>query len=184
MDALVAYLPPAKGYLPYYMFGLSLLAVGNSLQNYTTLHYSRRLYNGQFIRNAALPLATATYDPDDSTRKLVPVPPSTPSPSSNPSNPSTKDGRAHDQVTPLAARLFGTYTLVSAIVRLYASYHLRLGPLYDLALWTYVVALGHFASEVAVYRSARLGAPVLFPFFFASVGIAWMLSQRGFYVEV
>ncbi|KAI1638652.1 hypothetical protein F4809DRAFT_599194 [Biscogniauxia mediterranea] len=178
MEALVAYLPPAKGYLPYYMFGLSLIAVGNSLQNYATLHYSRRLYNGQFVRNAALPLRTASYDPDDSTQKLVPCP--SPSSSSNP----PKEGRSGDQVTPLAARLFGTYTLVSAIVRLYASYHLRLGPLYDLALWTYVVALAHFASEVAVYRTARLGPPVLFPFFFASVGIAWMVSQRAFYVEV
>ncbi|KAI1495486.1 hypothetical protein F5X99DRAFT_403359 [Biscogniauxia marginata] len=176
MDALTAYLPPAKGYLPYYMFGLSILAVGNSLQNYATLHYSRRLYNGRFVRNASLPAATSsTADPEDSTRKLVPVPSS---------SSDTKEARAQDQVTPLAARLFGTYTLVSAIVRLYASYHLRLGPLYDVALWTYVVALVHFASECAVYRTARLGPPVLFPFFFASVGIAWMVTQRGFYVEV
>ncbi|KAJ2976557.1 hypothetical protein NUW58_g8053 [Xylaria curta] len=49
IDALKAYLPPGEGYLPYYMFGLSVIAVGNSLQNYLTLHYSRRLYNGQFV---------------------------------------------------------------------------------------------------------------------------------------
>ncbi|KAI5926207.1 hypothetical protein F4810DRAFT_655936 [Camillea tinctor] len=177
MDSLAAYLPPAKGYLPYYMLSLSIIAVGNSLQNYATLHYSRRLYNGLFTPNPSLGPRTPSYDPDDSTSKLLP---SSLPPSSSP----PKSGRATDQVTPLAARLFGTYTLVSAIVRLYASYHLHIGPLYDLALWTYVVALGHFGSEFLVYRTARLGAPVLFPFFFASVGIAWMVSQRGFYVEV
>ncbi|KAI1076828.1 transmembrane domain-containing protein [Whalleya microplaca] len=178
MDALTAYLPPAKGYLPYYMLGLSIIAVGNSLQNYLTLHYSRRLYNGQFTPATNLPPKSASFDPADSPSKLQPVSPSSPSSSS-----STKEGRVQDQVTPLAARLFGTYTLISAIVRIYASYHLAVAPVYHLALWTYVVALLHFGSEFAVYKTARLGAPVLFPFFFASVGIAWMVSQYGFYVE-
>ncbi|KAI0017237.1 transmembrane domain-containing protein [Xylariomycetidae sp. FL0641] len=172
MDTLTAYLPPAKGYLPYYMFGLSVIAVGNSLQNYLTLHYSRRLYNGQFVPNASLPPKTADYNPDDSTQKLVPV-----------SSTNTKEGRSQDQVTPLAARLFGTYTLISAIVRIYASYNLHLAPLYNIAIWTYVVALFHFASEWAVFRTAKLGPPVFFPFFFASVGIVWMVTQYNFYVE-
>ena len=95
-----------------------------------------------------------------------------------------KDGRAQDQVTPLAARLNGTYTVISAIVRLYAAYHLRLGPVYRMALWTYVVALAHYASELLVYRTARPGAPVLMPFLFASLGISWMFAQYDFYVEV
>ncbi|KAI5862064.1 transmembrane domain-containing protein [Durotheca rogersii] len=174
MDDLRAYLPPAKGYLPYYMFGLSILAVGNSLQNYLTLHYSRRLYNGQFVPNSSLPKKTASFDPEDSTRKLV---------STSATTFSSKGARTQDQVTPLAARLFGTYTLISAIVRIYASYNLHLAPVYNIALWTYAVALVHFGSEWAIYRSARLGAPILFPFFFASVGIVWMVSQYNFYVE-
>ena len=73
---------------------------------------------------------------------------------------------------------------MSAIVRLYAAYHLRLAPVYQMALWTYVVALAHYASELFVYRTARPGAPVLMPFLFASVGISWMLAQYSFYVEV
>ncbi|KAH9908324.1 transmembrane domain-containing protein [Xylariomycetidae sp. FL2044] len=172
MDALKEYLPPAKGYLPYYMLGLSIIAVGNSLQNYLTLHYSRRLYNGQFVPNASLPPKTASFNPEDSTQKLVPA-----------GSQTTKEGRTQDQCTPLAARLFGTYTLISAIVRIYASYHLDLAPVYNIALWTYIVALVHFASEWAVFKTAYLGPPVLFPFFFATVGIAWMASQYSFYVE-
>ncbi|KAI0197999.1 transmembrane domain-containing protein [Astrocystis sublimbata] len=171
IDTLKDYLPSGEGYLPYYMFGLSVIAVGNSLQNYLTLHYSRRLYNGQFIPNATLPARTPSFEPEDSTRKLTPA------------GTNTKDGRTTDQVTPLAARLMGTYTFISAVVRLYASYHLHLAPVYNMAIWTYVVALFHFGSEFAVYRTAYLGPPILFPFFFASVGICWMVSQYGFYVK-
>ena len=121
------------------------------------------MYSGQFVTNPGAQSA-------DSTNKLIPA--------------SSKDGRAaHDQVTPLAARLQGTYTVVSAMVRLYAAYHLRLAPVYQMALWTYVVALAHFASELLVYRTARPAAPVFMPFLFASTGIVWMLAQYDFYVE-
>ncbi|KAI8628322.1 hypothetical protein F5Y19DRAFT_476727 [Xylariaceae sp. FL1651] len=173
IGALKAYLPPAKGYLPYYMLGLSIIAVGNSLQNYLTLHYSRRLYNGQFVPNSSLPPKSASFDPEDSIHRLTPA-----------SATNTKGGRNIDQVTPLAARLFGTYTLISAIVRIYASYNLHLAPVYNIALWTYIVALLHFGSEWAVFRSAYIGPPILFPFFFATIGIIWMTSQYSFYVEV
>ncbi|KAI0520707.1 hypothetical protein F5B22DRAFT_48149 [Xylaria bambusicola] len=173
LGALKPYLPPGPGYLPYYMFGLSVISVGNSLQNYLTLHYSRRLYNGQFVPNASLPPKSARFDPDDSIDKVTPA-----------STTNTKDGRTTDQVTPLAARLFGTYTFLAAVVRIYASYNLHLAPVYQMAIWTYVVALFHFASEWAVYRSAYLGPPILFPFFFATVGITWMVSQYGFYVQM
>ncbi|KAI1265686.1 hypothetical protein F5Y18DRAFT_426776 [Xylariaceae sp. FL1019] len=173
LDLLKSYLPDGKGgYLPYYIFGLAVISVGNSLQNYLTLHYSRRLYNGQFVPNSALPPKSATFDPEDSTSKLVPA-----------DDANTKDGRTVDQVTPLAGRLFGTYTLISAIVRIYAAYHLHLAPVYQITLWTYLVALLHFGSEFAVFRSARLGPGVMGPFFFATVGIVWMASQYSFYVE-
>lgn len=172
IDQMKAYLPAGPGYLPYYMFGLSVIAVGNSLQNYLTLHYSRRLYNGQFVPNTSLPPRTASFEPQDSTRKFAPA-----------DTTNAKGGRTTDQVSPLAARLFGTYTFISAVVRLYASYNLHLAPMYNLAIWTYVVALFHFGSEWAVYRSAYLGPPIMFPFFFATIGIFWMTTQYNFYVQ-
>lgn len=173
MDALRAYLPPFDaGYLPCYMFTLSLIAVGNSLQNYLTLHFSRRFYNGRFVPNAALPPRSASYNPDDAPNKLVPAP----------AEAKDKEGRTVDQVTPLAARLFGTYTLISAIVRLYASYHLDLEPVYMMAMWTYLVALGHFTSEFFVYRTFYMGGPQAMPFLFATIGTVWMVMQKSFYV--
>ncbi|KAI0388610.1 transmembrane domain-containing protein [Xylariaceae sp. FL0594] len=172
LDTLKAYLPQGQGYLPYYMFGLSVISVGNSLQNYLTLHYSRRLYNGQFVPNPSLPPKSTSFEPEDSINKLAPA-----------SSANAKGGRTTDQVTPLAARLFGTYTFITAVVRLYASYNLHLAPVYHMALWTYIVALSHFGSEWAVYRTAYISPPILFPFFFASVGIIWMVSQYSFYVQ-
>ncbi|RYP60110.1 hypothetical protein DL771_010620 [Monosporascus sp. 5C6A] len=194
MDVIQSLLPLAKGYLPYYMLSpcfppashtarippltrddnpqLSLIAVGNALQNYLTLHYTRRLYNGLFVpKTNAASSGSPSTDPEDATDKLAPA------------DGGAKEGRARDQVTPLAARLFGTYTLISAVVRIYASYHLRLAPVYQMALWTYVVALVHFASEFFVYKTTRFGTPVAMPFFFATVGVTWMVSQYGFYVE-
>lgn len=147
------------------------------MQNYFTLHFSRRLYNGQFIANPKLPSKTSTFIPEDSTKKFVPV---------NYKN--IKPGSTtFDQVTPLAARLFGTYTLISAIVRLYASYHLDKEPVYMMALWTYLVALGHFFSEGFVFKSFYIGGPEtlpqILPLFFATVGTIWMLAQKSFYVQ-
>ncbi|KAF2999091.1 hypothetical protein G7054_g12296 [Neopestalotiopsis clavispora] len=173
MDALKDYLPSGDGYLPWYMFGLSVIAVGNSLQNYMTLHYSRRLYNGQFIANPSLGPRTSTFNPDDATNKLVPA-----------TSVDLKPGSTTvDQVTPLAARLFATYTLISAIVRIYASFHLDKEPVYMMALWTYLVALGHFVSEGFVFKTFRITGPQLFPLVLASVGTTWMIMQKDFYVQ-
>ncbi|KAI0888550.1 Erg28-like protein [Annulohypoxylon maeteangense] len=172
MDLVKEYLPQSEGYLPYYLVVTSILAVGNSLQNYLTLHFSRRLYNGQFVPNSSLPPKSDKFDPEDSTQKFLPA--------NAVSNP--KEARTQDQVTPLAARLFGTYTIISAIVRFYAAYYLHLAPVYQMTIWTYVVALFHFGSEFAVYRTAYLG-PIATTFFFATVGITWMTSQYGFYVQ-
>ena len=94
-----------------------------------------------------------------------------------------KDPKAADQLSPLAGRLFGTWTLITSIVRFYAAYNLHLAPMYNIALWTYVVALGHFGSELFVFKTMSFGPPQLFPFTFASVAIVWMTLVRDYYVE-
>ncbi|EGX88182.1 Erg28 protein [Cordyceps militaris CM01] len=173
MDFIKSVLPPGKGILPYYMLILSVVSIGNSLQAYLTLHFSRRVYNGRFVPNPALHSKAATTDgrdPEDRTDKLVPA--------SNPQDP-----RAADQLTPLAGRLFGTWTLITCIVRCYAAYHLHIGPVYNIAIWTYVVALGHFASELFIFKSMSFGVPQLFPFCLATTALIWMPTVRDYYVE-
>ncbi|GAO18953.1 hypothetical protein UVI_02059340 [Ustilaginoidea virens] len=138
MDSLKSVLPEGKGILPYYMFVLSVISIGNCLQTYSTLHFSRRLYNGRL------------------------------------------DG----QLTPLAGRIFGTWTLITSIVRCYAAYNLHLGPVYNIAYWTYVVAFGHFFSEKFVFGSMTFGLPQVFPFTLATCALIWMPLVRDYYVTV
>ncbi|RDA93993.1 hypothetical protein CP533_5006 [Ophiocordyceps camponoti-saundersi (nom. inval.)] len=168
MDLAKSLLPSAEGLLPYYMLILSVISVGNSAQAYMTLHFTRRVYNGRFVRNPRLPPKSANFDPDDAVDKLM--------------SSSSTTGTS-DQVTPLAGRLFGTWTLITCIIRCYAAYNLHLGPVYDMAIWTYVIALGHFASELFVFRTMTLGLPQIFPFALASGALIWMPLVRNHYVE-
>ncbi|MEE6528450.1 hypothetical protein FKM82_030759, partial [Ascaphus truei] len=55
--------------------------------------------------------------------------------------------------------------------------------LYHLTLWTFVLALGHFLSEVFVYHTAEMTIGVMAPLMVASFSILGMLI--GFqYVEI
>ncbi|KAH7324642.1 hypothetical protein B0I35DRAFT_475872 [Stachybotrys elegans] len=169
MEALAPYLPKSQGILPYYMLIISITSIGNSIQAYSTLHFSRRVYNGRFIRNPKLPPASATFNPEDATDKIIPA---------------HNDPKATDQLTPLAGRLFGTWTLITCVVRCYAAYNLHIGPVYDLAIWTYIVALGHYASELFIFKSMTFGVPQMFPFVLASCALIWMPSVRDSYVQI
>ncbi|KAG8408108.1 hypothetical protein J3459_018178 [Metarhizium acridum] len=169
MDFVKSLLPEGKGVLPYYMLVLSVISIGNCLQTYSTLHFTRRVYNGRFIRNTRLPPATATFNPEDSVDKLVSA---------------QNDPKATDQVTPLAGRLFGTWTLITSIVRCYAAYNLHIGPVYNIAYWTYIVAFSHFASEKFMFKSMTFGLPQAFPFALATCALIWMPLVRDHYVEI
>ncbi|KAK1768128.1 hypothetical protein QBC33DRAFT_536325 [Phialemonium atrogriseum] len=172
MDRILSFLPSAeKGYLPYYLLVVSVVAVANALQNLATLHYTRRTYNGRFVRNQSLPKATTSSNPDDSVAKLVPA------------TPGSKDAdKAQDQVSPLAARLFGTYTFMAGVIRFYACYDLANPSLYQLAIWTHLIAAGHFTSEMLVFKTIRFTGPQAFPFAAAYGGSLWMIMQYGHYV--
>lgn len=87
------------------------------------------------------------------------------------------------QVTPLFARTFGTWTFLSAIVRLYASYHIHNREMFALALWTFVIAVGHFGSEWAVYGTVRMGKGFAPSAIVAVSSMAWMVWQWGAYVQ-
>ncbi|KAK4126510.1 hypothetical protein N657DRAFT_689020 [Parathielavia appendiculata] len=173
MDKLQAFLPSGeKGYLPYYLFVISIVAMGNALQNYATLHYTRRIYNGRFVPNPSLPPATDRFNPEDSTNVVKPA-----------SSTGKESEKAKDQVSPLAARLFGTYTFMAGIIRFYASYQLENPALYQLALSTHVIAAVHFTTEMLVYKTIKFSGPQVFPFLAGYSGAIWMLLQYNHYVQ-
>jgi hypothetical protein len=53
-------------------------------------------------------------------------------------------------VTPLSGRTFGTWTMITAIVRFYAAYHLDDNSWYDLATWTFVVRFHCFLNPTVL----------------------------------
>ena len=138
-------------------------------------------------------------------------------------------------MNPLQARTFGIWTLTSAVVRFYAAYNITnklsvliascdtpqaacrradmfyLNPhrIYDMALFTYLFAFFHFGSEILIFRTTKIGVPVLSPVIVSSKSLslphtstatqmlvhhvlmmrciastlAWMLTQYDFYVK-
>ncbi|KIH89864.1 hypothetical protein SPBR_01042 [Sporothrix brasiliensis 5110] len=166
MDTVLSYLPSGEqGLMPYYLFLVGIVSVGNSLQNLATLHYTRRIYNGLFV-------PSHQKSNDDSIHKLIVA-----------STTGKDTEKAQDQVTPLAARLFGTWTMLAGFVRMYAAHDIGNRALYQLALITHVVAAVHFISELTVYKTLRLTGPQLFPLIAGTGGSIWMALQYSHYVS-
>jgi hypothetical protein len=86
------------------------------------------------------------------------------------------------QTTSLSARTFGTWTALSSVIRLYAAYHITNPQVYQIALYSYMIAWAHFLSEWLIFRTAKLGAGLAGPLVVATTSIVWMVSQREFYV--
>lgn len=143
-STLLSYLPPAEGLLPKWLLFVAIISIGNSIQAYTTLTFTSRVYNPSPI------------DP----------PPAIPK-----------------HVTALSSRTFGTWTLLTSLVRLYAAYHINEPAMYQLAMWTYAVAWAHFMSEWWVFGTTRWGKPLAGPVLVANTSLLWMLMQWGWYVK-
>ncbi|KAF8992855.1 Erg28 like protein-domain-containing protein [Cyathus striatus] len=86
-------------------------------------------------------------------------------------------------VTGLQARTFAVWTLTSAVVRAYAAYHINDKTIYDMAFFTYLIAFGHFSSELLIFRTARINPGVLSPVIVSTTSLIWMFSQYDFYVK-
>ncbi|KAF1834038.1 Erg28 protein [Decorospora gaudefroyi] len=86
-------------------------------------------------------------------------------------------------VTALSSRTLGTWTFLTAIVRLYAAYNINDSAFYQLAMWTYGVAWVHFMSEWWVFGTTRMGAPLASPIIVSNLSLVWMTLQWSFYVK-
>lgn len=86
------------------------------------------------------------------------------------------------EISALSSRIFGTWTIISAIVRLYAAYNISNPQLYQLAICAYAVAWAHFMTEWLVFKTAAWGRGLAGPIFISTGSLVWMLSQWGYYV--
>lgn len=86
-------------------------------------------------------------------------------------------------VTALTARLFSAWTMLSAIIRTTAAYHItdptcdlftivwviaEPSRVYNLVISTYLVAGVHFTSEYLIFKTVKLGRASLSVYSFAS----------------
>ena len=95
----------------------------------------------------------------------------------------TFDGPASgNEVTPFAGRLFGSWNLLSALLRLYAAYNITNKHLYFLALCTYLIVLNQFAVELLFFGTMKVGKGLAPPLCVATTSVVWMLVQWSFYV--
>ncbi|KAH8100102.1 Erg28 like protein-domain-containing protein [Cristinia sonorae] len=136
INALLSFLPQSAGWLPKWQLFIATVAFFNTIQNFTTLKFTRRVYS----------------------KKVA-------------------------EVTPLQARTFGVWTLLSAAVRFYAAYHIHEKSVYDITLISYLIAFGHITSELLIFGSAGIAFPSLSPLIVSSVSLLWMFSQYEFYVN-
>lgn len=134
--------------------------MANSIQAYSTLSATQRVYNGP---NKSL----------TSSNKKLPndIPSSTIRPS------------AVSPVTPLSARTFGTWTAITAVIRLYAAYHIENQAVYEMAIWTFGVAWAHFMSEWLLFRTTSMGAGLAGPVAVSTSSLIWMWMQWDYYVK-
>jgi len=88
-----------------------------------------------------------------------------------------------DEVTELSSRTFAVWSFTSAVVRFYCAYNISNKAMYEITLWTYVIALTHFTSELLIFRSADIGPGWLSPFIVATVSLIWMTTQYNHYVN-
>ncbi|RAK99219.1 Erg28 family protein [Aspergillus ibericus CBS 121593] len=97
-------------------------------------------------------------------------------------NAKSADGRP--PTNPLSSRTFGTWTFLSSVVRMYAAYNITNPAVYDLAIWTFGLALVHFVGEWLGFGSAQLKGRFVSPLIVASSTLTWMLTQREGYLAL
>lgn len=90
----------------------------------------------------------------------------------------TKD--AHKNVTSLAARLFGTWTLLAAVLRFVCAIDINNKTVYHLTFFSFFLALGHFVSELWPYGTAYLTIGISAPLLVSSLSIIFMAVGYGF----
>ena len=169
--SLTAYLPQSPGYLPPW-----LLLVHPPPLPSSPLPHPPLTFPPPQISTLALGNCLQSYLTLHFTTQVYNGPSSPP-----PTSPSTKTAQV--QVTPLQSRTFGTWTLLSSLIRIYAAYNITNKPVYQIALWSYVVAEGHFMSEWLWFGTAAWGRGLAGPVIVANVSLVWMVLGMGYYLE-
>lgn len=94
---------------------------------------------------------------------------------------SLREGDPLHGQTPHAARLFGTWTFLAGVLRMYAAFKIETGNMYTLAMWSYGIAAAHYAIEGFVFGTPDPGRK--WALIVSVSTLAWMTAQAGFYLQ-
>lgn len=87
------------------------------------------------------------------------------------------------QVTDFSSRIFGTWTFLSCLIRLYAAYKIEDESIYVLTFATYAIAMAHFMVEWLGFGTMGAGVGLVRVAIAPAVSMSWMVMQWGFYVK-
>lgn len=78
------------------------------------------------------------------------------------------------EATPLLSRMFGVWTLLAAVVRFAFAANPYNKSLFVVTFLSFLLAFGHFASEVFIYGTADLSFGSIAPLLVSGISALWM----------
>eukprot|EP01127_Copromyxa_protea_P012389 TRINITY_DN3228_c0_g1_i1.p2 TRINITY_DN3228_c0_g1~~TRINITY_DN3228_c0_g1_i1.p2 ORF type:complete len:126 (+),score=28.64 TRINITY_DN3228_c0_g1_i1:116-493(+) len=85
-----------------------------------------------------------------------------------------------NQVNPLLARLFGTWTVLSGAICVATAYDPENITLLYVGLVSFILALGHFITESLIFKTSSIRDASI-PFVIASTSIVMLLKQLSIF---
>ncbi|XP_071963068.1 ergosterol biosynthetic protein 28 homolog [Antedon mediterranea] len=87
---------------------------------------------------------------------------------------------SEDQVTSLAVRLFGVWTLLAAVLRVVCAFYIHNNQIYLLTLFSFVLVFVHFMSELLIFKSAVFSVEIVSPLAISGTSVILMIIGRWF----
>ncbi|PIK36005.1 putative ergosterol biosynthetic protein 28 [Apostichopus japonicus] len=85
-----------------------------------------------------------------------------------------------DQVNALIGRMFGTWTMLSGVVRLMCAVFIDNRPVYDLTLFTFIMVWLHFLSELLIFKTTEPSFGVVSPMVISGISMVLMIAGYKF----
>lgn len=72
---------------------------------------------------------------------------------------------------------------MASMIRFFGAYYTSHPAVYNMTIWTFVLAGFHFGTEWLVFGTAKLGKGLAGPLTTVALTLPWMILQRDFYVH-
>ncbi|ESO11107.1 hypothetical protein HELRODRAFT_186263 [Helobdella robusta] len=86
-------------------------------------------------------------------------------------------------VNNLVARLFGIWTLLAAVLRICCAICIHNQAVYHLTLLSFLLALGHFLSEIFIFNTAEVTVGILTPIIISALSTLFMIVGTCFLLK-